>query len=179
MVLAADSIAETSDDPSRLCVECGLCCNGALFTHAKLLPEEVACAPTPVIQREETPTFSLPCPLLTDAGCSIYTDRFAICHSFRCALLKKLIAGEVGIDDALGTVGEAKRLIAGLTAVFPSGATIAGRLRAGGPAPQSTSVPTDAHGTAQARVLNIAVDLYLDRHFRSKNTRFTQETMSG
>ena len=171
--MAVDPATESLTDPSRLCVECGLCCNGALFTHAKLTPEEVDHAPGAVSTRGGEPSFSLPCPLLTGAGCSIYNDRYGICRSFRCALLKKVSDGEVGIAEGLDRVAEAKRLIGRLTAELPSGATIAGRLEIGAAA-QSTNEAVNPRRSAQLRVFSIAADVFLDRHFRLSNKRFSE-----
>ncbi|URW75325.1 YkgJ family cysteine cluster protein [Sphingomonas donggukensis] len=160
------------DDAARLCVECGLCCNGALFTHAKLEPSETDRAPSSTTTPEGGPAFHLPCPLLTDAGCSIYETRFGICRSFRCALLRRVTAGEVGIDEGLARVAEAKRLIARATDGAPTGATIAERLRLG---PPTVSLDGDGGSTrtsAQQYLASVAVDMHLDRHFRIRNKRF-------
>jgi uncharacterized protein len=92
---------------STLCTSCGLCCSGVLFTRATLRPDEVAHAKRhalTVIQRDDGPSFTLPCHLLHDRKCGIYAERPGICSAFRCKLLMKLEDGEISFEDALAKV---------------------------------------------------------------------------
>jgi uncharacterized protein len=90
---------------STLCTSCGLCCAGALFTRAVLRPEEVQWARTKrslhVIERDDGPSFTLPCHLLHDRKCSVYQERPQVCGAFKCKLLRRLEDGELGLEDAL------------------------------------------------------------------------------
>ena len=89
----------------QLCVGCGLCCDGTLFTHADVFDE------TPVIETidvlltrkgdETKRQLPLPCSLLAEgASCGVYEDRPPICESYRCNLLKSVDAGEQSLKDA-------------------------------------------------------------------------------
>jgi Fe-S-cluster containining protein len=161
-------------DASTLCVSCGLCCNGVLFDHAKAEPEEV-----PRLQAfgleprlvEEKLQFGLPCRHLDCGRCTIYEDRFAICRSFRCSLLKRLGAGDVALREALATVGKAKAMVARVAALDPAAAQVSRRvaLRREG-APPAGSGETER--TAQRLwVEALALDTFLDARFRNKPAR--------
>lgn len=107
---------------SALCASCGLCCDGTLFDHAKAEEEELArleAAGMDVFRGEDSLRFRQPCPAYKGACCSIYADRFATCRSFRCALLRRLEAGEVDLGQAQETVRTAKELLARVEAHSP------------------------------------------------------------
>ena len=93
---------------SSLCTSCGLCCAGALFTRATLRLEEVEWARTKrrltIIQRDDGPSFTLPCHLLRDRKCSVYSERPDVCSAFKCKLLLAVESGETPIDAALAKV---------------------------------------------------------------------------
>ncbi|MEB2313492.1 MAG: YkgJ family cysteine cluster protein [Sorangiineae bacterium] len=95
-------------DGSALCVECGLCCSGALFDHAPLLDGEVPRALELEMTVEEPPgiglAFALPCPALDGTRCSAYPDRPAVCGDYSCALLDRYRKGEVTLAAALEPV---------------------------------------------------------------------------
>jgi hypothetical protein len=109
-------------DGSALCANCGLCCDGTLFDQARAEETELtrlAAAGLQVFHAQGRDRFRLPCPALDGACCTIYANRFAICRSFRCALLRRLDAGEVDLGQALKTVGAAKALLARIEARAP------------------------------------------------------------
>lgn len=98
-------------DATRLCVSCGICCTGLLHRIALLKPEEVPIARRLGLELDDTakPSFKLPCHRF-DGCCTVYEDRPRSCQRFRCALLRKLDAGEVNLENGLQTVAEAHRL---------------------------------------------------------------------
>lgn len=96
-----------------ICIDCGLCCNGALFGHFEVTEKEVGAlnrAQVRVVEREGRITGCQPCAALTRQGCSIYQQRPAVCATYRCDLLVRLESGAVSTADALRTVAEAVRL---------------------------------------------------------------------
>jgi hypothetical protein len=109
-------------DASALCQHCGFCCDGTLFDqgHAeeKELPQ-LAAGGMDVFQEGGKNRFRMPCPAFEGACCKIYATRFATCRSFRCALLRRLEAGKMDMDQALHTVGKAKALLARIEARSP------------------------------------------------------------
>lgn len=101
------------DDGSELCVACGICCDGILFSSVTVTdPSEAERARAlriPVHVVDERHFFDQPCSALGDKGCSIYTERPLLCHAYRCLLLKQVDAGTMPLADAVRTVEEARR----------------------------------------------------------------------
>lgn len=162
----------SSENASALCVSCGLCCNGALFTNAKAEPEEVPLLRAlglEVAQAGDRLQFGLPCRYNVEGCCTIYDQRFTKCRTFRCALLKRLDTGEVSLPEALETVGKAKRMLDALVAIDPEAglaAVRAARRRLGPPR------AADAGSARKARLWidSLALDMFLDRAFRNRKT---------
>lgn len=149
---------------TSLCVSCGLCCNGVLYSNVKVSPDEVS-AGSVVDQSDDGLQVRLPCRHHEQGRCNIYHDRFSKCRSFRCELLKKLDSGEVALPDALETVSRAKAMVARLAALDPELAHYAYRAaRRRESRPSAGAVDRDA---AQLWVESVALEMFLDRMFRN------------
>ena len=106
----------------RLCLACGMCCNGVLFKDVKLQPCDDAVklqtlglplrsgrgaasdisSPQAALRNLK---FTQPCAALcADNRCRIYADRPARCRQFECALLKAALASKVEVEAALRTI---------------------------------------------------------------------------
>ena len=163
--------SEPMSDASVLCVGCGMCCNGVLFTNARAEPDEVPRLRALGLEveqvRGERLQFRLPCPHHHDGHCGIYSDRFLKCRTFRCALLKRLDSGETGLAEAQATVARAKAMLARVTDLDPAWGQF--RMR-----DEQRSAPAPAEeGEAAARrrrltIEALALDLFLDRKFRNR-----------
>lgn len=98
----------------ELCLSCGLCCDGTLFTHVPVgtePPEQLAAAGLPVEMKEGAgPQFLQPCPAWQGGCCQVYDLRPDTCRTFRCRLLKKCEQDAVAMSDALDTVRRTQRL---------------------------------------------------------------------
>ena len=90
---------------SRLCLQCGLCCNGVLFADVRLQKGDDALALEAVglkLKREPASVrFIQPCSCLTGHLCTIYENRPVCCRQFDCHTLKQARNGEVGKGKAL------------------------------------------------------------------------------
>ncbi len=108
-------------DASRLCNACGLCCNGVLFHHVRLLPGD---DPQALVQaslrlkRKKTGTHLLqPCPAHRDSCCAIYATRPQRCRLFACRQLRAVAAGAIPESAALEKIRDVKervRMITGM-----------------------------------------------------------------
>lgn len=101
---------------STLCRGCGLCCDGSLFSHVGLEPEDVAKLkalgiPTRTL-RSGTEVLPQKCCALKGRDCQIYLDRPKSCAAYQCLLADALDAKEVTLEEAQATVVKAQRLIA-------------------------------------------------------------------
>ncbi len=98
----------------EICVTCGFCCDGTLFTHAVLRPGERGNLPARVeeqySQEGEREFFTLPCAYFC-GKCTIYDQKRAlVCGAFRCKLLKNFAKGKITQDGATQTVANVKQL---------------------------------------------------------------------
>jgi Fe-S-cluster containining protein len=157
-------------DASTLCVGCGMCCNGVLFTNARAEPDEVPRLRELGLEVEQVRgdrlQFRLPCPHHDDGHCGIYADRFLKCRTFRCALLKRLDSGETSLAEAEAAVAQAKAMLARVTALDPAAGQFRTRLE------QRTAPPPEEGEdvTLRRRLLieSLALDLFFDRKFRNR-----------
>jgi len=104
------------DATARLCIACGLCCNGVLFRDVELqAADDVArlkALGLPVKHSSTTRQSHVPQPcvgLCPDNRCKMYSDRPARCREFECGLLKEVIANELDVEDALTTIRQTIR----------------------------------------------------------------------
>lgn len=147
-------------DESLLCTACGLCCTGALHDAASLGEDEVEPAIAiglPVLSSATSPRFSLPCPKLSAATCTIYEKRPRVCAAYVCRLLEDVREGRP-LADALDIVGEARRLADILRRTMPAGETFS----------QSRLHSFDGQSSAAGQLASLALSHYLDRHFRNR-----------
>ncbi len=101
----------------KLCLACGLCCDGTLFNHVKLGPRDDAkklkALGLPVsVSRGQAPITHLrqPCAALcADRTCRVYADRPGQCRTFECGVFKAAEAGRVPFATALRLVKQARR----------------------------------------------------------------------
>jgi hypothetical protein len=101
----------------KLCLTCGLCCDGTLFNHVKLGPRDDAkklkALGLPVsVTRAATPIAHFPQPcaaLCADRTCRVYADRPAQCRTFECGVFQAAEAGRIKSAAALRLVTHARR----------------------------------------------------------------------
>jgi len=112
----------------NLCIACGLCCSGHLFTHANVGDDEIPAAeslelPLDKFKESGNRHFYLPCPRFT-GKCSVYDDprKPRICTIYKCDLLKALEAQKVTLEQALIEVQETKGMIEAIHAILPEDA---------------------------------------------------------
>lgn len=92
-----------------LCVRCGLCCDGTIFDHARLVPEDdlarLEAGGFIVLPTKTGTGFALPCHHQQDRICTLYQQwRPTVCHTFRCRLLRRFDAGEIDLAEAHVTI---------------------------------------------------------------------------
>jgi len=107
--------SEMSFIASRLCSQCGLCCNGVTFHSVKLQPADSAKELTALglrLKRKQRGNFILqPCPAFQNSRCSIYAARPERCRLFECRQLHRVAAGEISETMALEKIHEAQSRI--------------------------------------------------------------------
>lgn len=106
-----------SSDSNQLCLECGLCCNGVIFAHGQLQPEDDAARLQSLglalvktrHTKLETQKFHQPCAAFDGCRCNIYSERPKYCREFECLLLKNMKAGRLETNAALRIIRDARQ----------------------------------------------------------------------
>jgi uncharacterized protein len=163
-----------SRDDTAPCIGCGLCCDGTIFDRAVVTPGEEAHLLNygmELVTKEEKTFFLLPCRYASCGQCTIYEDRFDICRSFRCELLKSYQAGDIELQETRATVEKAVQLVSAVkaddsrAALYRERRVIRDHL-----AEQLQSCSSEDRSGLARQLLNmIALDEFLDRWFRRKN----------
>ena len=112
---AKPSVAE------KLCLTCGLCCNGVIFADVQLQRgdngERLKALGLPLARFRKNQSekgaaaqwkFPQPCAAFDGCHCRIYADRPKHCRAFDCALLKNVKADEVKVSAALRQIEKAR-----------------------------------------------------------------------
>ncbi|NOJ80470.1 YkgJ family cysteine cluster protein [Myxococcus xanthus] len=160
---------------NTLCLRCGMCCDGTLFTHVSLQPEEALALQRrglPVGARTDGSLALLQhCSALDERTCTIYEDRPASCRRYHCQLFSALVEKEVSLDEALAVVDEAHARVAGVARTLAPASEQAPRsvlqrarranLREHGGPLSATDLATYEHA-----------EVYLDTHFRGRFGRW-------
>ncbi len=99
----------TAQRSSDLCVSCGMCCDGTLFTYADLLDGEkvrvdMLGIPTGTHKKSGKDYLHLPCPKFDGGCCSVYANRPQICQRYLCDLTRGVLNGSVSYRRAKARV---------------------------------------------------------------------------
>lgn len=100
-------------DAQALCLKCGLCCDGSLFTRVPLGENDAPPARAGVVTNERGARYlPQPCAALEgDLRCAVYAERPLACRRFECLLLVALADGETTLAGALELVRRARALL--------------------------------------------------------------------
>lgn len=128
MISRVTKMDETKESPANLlCKSCGLCCTGHLFVWAKLRPSELDPAESlglNVFRSDPNERgFSQPCPLW-QGQCTVYDSPHYphVCRSYKCKLLKEVIAENTFLPNALTVIEQAKEMIREVESLLPTSA---------------------------------------------------------
>jgi hypothetical protein len=102
-------------ESSKLCLSCGLCCDGTLIGHVQLEKEEIVdVSKVMKINQEQGHGFFLqPCKKYCN-GCSIYSERPKECASFKCGLLNSFEQMEITFETTAAIIKEVKKQTASI-----------------------------------------------------------------
>ncbi|MGQ0508618.1 MAG: YkgJ family cysteine cluster protein [Myxococcaceae bacterium] len=98
---------DSEEAVGTLCTNCGLCCDGALFTQVPLTDDdadELRRRGMKVDKVRNAPTLLLRCSALNGTCCRIYAARPLMCRAYECKLYKSVRDGTVSLNAALATV---------------------------------------------------------------------------
>lgn len=123
----------------------------------------------------ETPAIAFPCQLLDGTCCTIYAERPGACRRFRCEVLKHFDGGELDGAEAMAMIETARQLDQAVRELLPVGQSVAEARRTWQEDPEqwrSLAGPDRIEAARLAMALT-ALNLHLDRHFRSGKKKLT------
>jgi hypothetical protein len=134
----------------QLCPKCGLCCNGVLFADVELRKgddvQRLAELGLSLKKKGRKQAFAQPCACFDGTLCRIYAERPVYCRTFECGLLKRVQAGELGVDAALKTIAQAKRQVEKVCELLRCAGSDDGRLSLSHRYGRAMSGPVDLSG---------------------------------
>jgi len=110
----------TGADESRLCLSCGLCCSGTVFSTITLDSDEPGRAEQAGFTLVRDPASgslgaAQPCPQLEGTACRLYGAwRPRACGGYACKVLEGLRGGALSTEEALAQIARIKARIAQL-----------------------------------------------------------------
>lgn len=106
---------------ARLCTDCGLCCNGALFDRVNLQPDDRARTLVALgLRIKKGAFFNQPCRALCGTQCTIYEARPQRCRAFECRQYREVVSGETPEETARERIRDARCQLAAVEALLIS-----------------------------------------------------------
>jgi uncharacterized protein len=100
---------------SRLCVSCGMCCDGTMFHIVRMQPADSVAALNvlglKLKKKKGQNCIEQPCPMLKQQRCSIYLGRPERCRLFECQQLQRVRDATITEEQAEATILGAKQKI--------------------------------------------------------------------
>ena len=104
-------------DAARLCLDCGLCCDGTLFDQVELQPGDLPKALSARgLKIKKGKWFNQPCAGLCGTLCQLYQHRPTRCRQFQCGQYRGVAAGEISFETAADRIRAVREEEAGLKA---------------------------------------------------------------
>lgn len=177
-----------TDPGQSLCVQCGLCCDGTIFERGRILAEDDLVHLEKngfiLIATAQGTGFVQPCLHHRNGICAVYQQgRPTVCHTFRCALLRRFEAGELAWEEARArierTVALVERIQAQLPTQRPHGRiSLKQRMAAWQQAQRAAGV--DVQRTYAPLLLDfVSLQRTIDLHFRLKPKKVSADEMSA
>lgn len=152
-------------EPGELCLDCGICCAGPVFTHLNLTePDRDNLRAAGRYEAAAQDRFDFPCRFLDGACCSIYASRPAVCAAYRCKTLALVQDGAIGLDEAKDRLSKVAELRRAFEAKIPDEMTM----------PDAIALATREETPGQPmpsqylpmRLAFVALQAIIDRHLR-------------
>jgi uncharacterized protein len=106
-----DADGSMASSSQSLCLTCGLCCDGTIFSSVPLKPDDEI---TPlktvgidiVSDNDANRLFKLPCAAHKNCTCTVYANRPQVCQIYKSALLKRFERDEIPYEAALEIISK-------------------------------------------------------------------------
>lgn len=111
----------TQQAAERLCLDCGLCCNGVLFDQVVLQPaDQIAALSARGLKIKKRQFFHQPCTALCGSLCQIYAHRPTRCRVFECRQFQQVATGGLSEHEARERIAEVRAAVAGIERLLTS-----------------------------------------------------------
>lgn len=170
---------DASTAASRLCSECGMCCNGVMFQLVQMQPgdspAELSALGLKLKRKKGERYIQQPCPAFHGGCCSIYTSRPERCRRFECGQLSRLASGEISAEEALDRIRDLRRRVDEMSALLDAAGARNSKRPLSKRYESAVAEPIDASSDPSAialrNTLTIAMDdltALLNRDFRPR-----------
>jgi hypothetical protein len=96
---------------AELCTDCGICCDGTLFSSVTLEDADVPAVRQhrlPMLETQSSYELELPCAALRGVLCEIYDERPETCADFACELLIRVDERRMSFAKARGIIAKTR-----------------------------------------------------------------------
>jgi hypothetical protein len=177
--LHPDADGSMDSSSQSLCLTCGLCCDGAIFSCVKLKPDDeitpLKAVGINIYSDSDANMFKLPCAAHKNCTCTVYANRPKDCRLYKCELLKRFERDDISHEAALEIINKvvslnnevnALALAASINTQFKEEVTLLEKRWLG--EPPSIGDGATKQGHAHDFLKFGALQVYLDRFFREK-----------
>lgn len=109
---------EKTNIEQSICLSCGICCVGVIFSKVHVYPEDdlspLKKAGIKVLEEDSKKFFKQKCAAHRENCCGIYKDRPTVCRNYRCRLLRRFERGEISSTDVKKKIADARKYIEAL-----------------------------------------------------------------
>ena len=106
-------------EAARLCLDCGLCCNGVLFDQVDLQSGDNRKAlKARGLKIKRGQWFNQPCTALCGTLCQLYRERPVRCRLFECRQYRLVAAGETSYEAAAARIAQVQDRVAEVEAML-------------------------------------------------------------
>lgn len=152
-------------DLSSLCLACGLCCSGTVFTHVTLdADDRVKLQQAGKELINDADRINFPCQFLCGSTCSAYKERPKTCAEYRCETLIAAQSGKIGLDDAHQKIASVVALNDKFIRTLPEGIDVTTARQLIGD--DQTPPQIDHMQFQDLRLAFVALQAGIDRHIR-------------
>jgi len=153
-------------EPGVLCLDCGMCCTGAVFTHLDLTgPDKDRLHGAGLGDAATQHRLDFPCRFLDGARCSIYASRPAVCASYRCKTLAQAQDGMIDLSEAKDRLHKVVELRRAFEAQIPPGMAIKDAIVVAAREPSTEWELPKNH--LELKLAFVALQAIIDRYLRA------------
>ena len=170
---ADESVVSSSQ---LLCLTCGFCCDGTLFSAMPLKPDDAVtplkAAGINIVSDNDLTLLKQPCAAHKNCTCIVYANRPQKCRTYKCELLKRFERDDVFHEAALEIItkavslkNEMKALALAASTNMQSAEEVTSLMKRW---LRDPSIGATNQGYAHVFLKFMTLQIYLDRFFRKK-----------